>query len=552
MVYQNKNKNKMTAFETIFAFSLSLLVLCLMATMAFIVLSDLWPKLVYLNSLRAVEPTPVEVAALAVQSTPDPNQPTITPTTLPPTATHTPTATPTFTPSATFTPVPSTFTPTPLPPTATHTPTTTLTSTSSPTLTPAIATTPLPDLSGLAPRLEDLPPGFEVISPAQLSELSFTPEKLSVDDFPTESAFAFVEPNHSEFIFGMTSLMPSKLEQGILGLQLRQTDVLLAALIEGLGTPNVVEQKELSDPIEVGDVSTGLTMTADLDGMLMRIDTLIFRRDIVAAVIFMVYADGDVPVTTVGDIARQLDKRIMSALTINPTPEPTSSEPEQPPTPAPTATPTYTPTPTAIPVPSAIVVVHTLNLRSGPGMQYPTLGKLHPGDEIQVIGQYANCTWLQVITPEQEEGWIASNGGYVQLQQPCQMIPPGSFRPLTGIILPNRQGGGLGELFIENGNEVDGVVALMLNDQPVMAAYIRAGESFRMTGIQDGTYYLYFSTGDQWDGEARKFSGNVSHQRFDQSFLFRNYSTWNVTLHAVSNGNATTQPVDPSQFPSLK
>jgi hypothetical protein len=132
-------------------------------------------------------------------------------------------------------------------------------------------------------------------------------------------------------------------------------------------------------------------------------------------------------------------------------------------------------------------------------------------------------------------------------------IPLGTIRPSTGVIKSNQDSGGYGELTVENGTTSDGVVILTLSDKPVMSAYIRSGDSFTMKGILDGTYYLYFSTGADWNGKA--FTTTPSHQKFEDAFEFSTgsttYTTWSVTLQGVVGGTAATENIDESQFPDI-
>jgi hypothetical protein len=136
------------------------------------------------------------------------------------------------------------------------------------------------------------------------------------------------------------------------------------------------------------------------------------------------------------------------------------------------------------------------------------------------------------------------------LRIPCADVPAGTFRPLTGVIKPNRQIGGNGEMTIENGTSRDGVIALTLSEVPVVTAYIRTGDSVTLKGISDGTYQLYFSKGAGWDGE--EFLAIPSFQRFVNVFRFSTtsttYITWNVTLHGVIDGRAAAEEVDRSKF----
>ncbi|MCC7447996.1 MAG: ABC transporter substrate-binding protein [Anaerolineae bacterium] len=78
----------------------------------------------------------------------------------------------------------------------------------------------------------------------------------------------------------------------------------------------------------------------------------------------------------------------------------------------PTATP-RPPTLTPIPSPTIVGVVCTprnaLNVRTGPGTNYPLISpQLRRGEAVQLIGASADFTWL-VITHRQQQGWISAS-----------------------------------------------------------------------------------------------------------------------------------------------
>jgi hypothetical protein len=87
----------------------------------------------------------------------------------------------------------------------------------------------------------------------------------------------------------------------------------------------------------------------------------------------------------------------------------------------------------------------------------------------------------------------------------------------------------------------------------VTSAYIRAQESYTMRGLHDGTYYLYFTKGSNWNGN--KFTADASYRRFDDPLPFTTtsttYSIWRVTLHGVAGGTASARNVDEDAFPGV-
>ena len=180
--------------------------------------------------------------------------------------------------------------------------------------------------------------------------------------------------------------------------------------------------------------------------------------------------------------------------------------------------------------PQAIVQSATLNLRGGPGQNYPIMGKVARGDKLYPVARTANCQWLQAgVLGQGDLVWLAAGPQFVTLNVPCETLrvvdelpptpvpaptavpaPIAAPRPATDLLSRSSSNSGPGELLIKNGTDSDGIVILVDSaSSPVQAAYIRSGESFRMTQIADGTYRLYFSKGEGWDA-ARKNSRATS------------------------------------------
>ncbi|MBA7669045.1 hypothetical protein ES703_77171 [subsurface metagenome] len=128
----------------------------------------------------------------------------------------------------------------------------------------------------------------------------------------------------------------------------------------------------------------------------------------------------------------------------------------------------------------------------------------------------------------------------------------------TGTYLVKKLGGGLGELTIENGLDLDAVVILVDSEEPevpLMAVYIRSEASYTMREIRDGTYVIYFSLGEDWDNDSKKFIGKTVYQRFEDELHFKTtggtYTTYKATLHPVIGGTAGTEYLDEDEFPAL-
>lgn len=245
---------------------------------------------------------------------------------------------------------------------------------------------------------------------------------------------------------------------------------------------------------------------------------------------------------------------------------PAAAQPEPSPTDTPTrvpiATPTAIPTPTPSPTiqPTSSVTTDcmgtvdasgAINMRDGPSTNHSILTSVSPAKEITVIGE--SDDWYEVVFDERE-GWIA--GWLLSLSGPCTHLRPG-----TGILQDERPSSGRGRLTIANGRTDDAaaILAVLETGSPIVAAFIRAGETFTITDIPDGDYALYFSLGDDWHREREEFTTDVRRARFEDTLTFETtrsgttvtYSTFEVTLHAVEGGTAATQDVPASEFPHL-
>lgn len=67
-------------------------------------------------------------------------------------------------------------------------------------------------------------------------------------------------------------------------------------------------------------------------------------------------------------------------------------------------------TPTASPLPQGVVgtAKSLVNIRSGPGENYPVIGQLQRGEQQPIIGANENFSWY-VINFRQQQGWVSSN-----------------------------------------------------------------------------------------------------------------------------------------------
>jgi hypothetical protein len=179
----------------------------------------------------------------------------------------------------------------------------------------------------------------------------------------------------------------------------------------------------------------------------------------------------------------------------------------------------------------------------------------------------------QVCTGPSATAMISRGNGSAQLRSaaaqltaadpahPAQVgtfLPPAtadtSRRLANGTLIKDSTGGGLGTLNIANGGGTDATISLVLRraHTATIAVYIRRRSSYTVTGIDDGSYQVYVTSGRDWD--RHRFTRTCDFQKFDQDLNYTTtsseYTTYHITLTPIQGGTATISPVDPGQFPA--
>ena len=87
--------------------------------------------------------------------------------------------------------------------------------------------------------------------------------------------------------------------------------------------------------------------------------------------------------------------------------------------PTPTPTPTRTPTPTSTPLPQipiAIVRSEGLNIRAGPGIDYPILTAVARGTRLIVVRTNQDESWLAILMGDNDCAWVSGSPRYVTVE----------------------------------------------------------------------------------------------------------------------------------------
>jgi hypothetical protein len=133
-----------------------------------------------------------------------------------------------------------------------------------------------------------------------------------------------------------------------------------------------------------------------------------------------------------------------------------------------------------------------------------------------------------------------------------------SARPDTGTYIRDVDRSGYGVLIVHNNWTMDTVAVLTdRNVKPLVAVYLRSRETLKVTGIEDGTYGLYFTVGSLWDGKVGRFKSVLGFYRYNLPLKFETddkgdeieYSVFELDLYQAGSSNFLP---DQFQFPDLR
>jgi hypothetical protein len=134
--------------------------------------------------------------------------------------------------------------------------------------------------------------------------------------------------------------------------------------------------------------------------------------------------------------------------------------------------------------------------------------------------------------------------------------PEQSRRLANGAFVKKGTRNGSGQLKIDNtggSKDVSMSLATAGAKTTAFAVYVRAGSSYTVTGVKDGTYDIYMTSGTDWDPVGPGFSRDCGFSKFDDPLAFKTtnsqYTIWTLTLKASAAGNASTAEVNPDEFP---
>ncbi|MFB9719093.1 hypothetical protein [Planobispora longispora] len=127
----------------------------------------------------------------------------------------------------------------------------------------------------------------------------------------------------------------------------------------------------------------------------------------------------------------------------------------------------------------------------------------------------------------------------------------------NGKIIKSESRTGRGSMKVHNGGKQDAVVVVTRGGKRVLSFYVRKKGRTTISGMRDGTYRVFYTTGADWDGKARAFTRSCDFTEFGKKVPFKTtysggyvrWNNWTLTLHAVKGGTVQSKPVKPDAFP---
>jgi hypothetical protein len=242
---------------------------------------------------------------------------TPTPTPLPGMASPT---SPPMTPSAELTMLPNgapTITPTPIG-LGTMTPTPSEVPNVIPTVAPTMNPTPMgestvpstpPDLSGAVLSNTDLPAGFLEIP---VTELGMKASDFGTEGLKAEAVSVFVKPIPFQVVIGANFLLADSAQRVYFDASISPAEVALSRLVADM--KEVRDAQVLQGLEDIGDSQLGMSMVATIGGIPSHVEILLFRRDVIAGMIFFLGPKGMTPEISIHDLGVNLDGHFQETL----------------------------------------------------------------------------------------------------------------------------------------------------------------------------------------------------------------------------------------------
>lgn len=200
-------------------------------------------------------------------------------------------------------------------------------------------------------------------------------------------------------------------------------------------------------------------------------------------------------------------------------------------------------------------------------------GRIYTKESIETTAYTLGITFDEYLTKYNlrdvsEKTRVSSNNDFTpntnnktQANPKFFLTPKNGFSPYNLCFGKGVYNNDTGNAFIiKNSNSTDAVVLLVntYTNRKVRNEFIRKGETFKMTGVPHGTYYLEWMSGNDWSPELRVNNCLVGGFQTGQSFTktrdrddwmnVDGYKEWTVTLYTVTGGDVASESLSAGEF----
>ncbi len=139
---------------------------------------------------------------------------------------------------------------------------------------------------------------------------------------------------------------------------------------------------------------------------------------------------------------------------------------------------------------------------------------------------------------------------------PAPIAESGDRRLNNGTMIKKIGKSGLGKFKVDNKGDGDVVITLapVGSTAATFVVYVRGKANYTVSGVPDGSYNAYLSSGEDWDSGAKGFARRCEQVKFTDPFDFkttsRTYKVWTLTLDSEAAGSDSTSDVDPGGVPT--
>ncbi len=202
-------------------------------------------------------------------------------------------------------------------------------------------------------------------------------------------------------------------------------------------------------------------------------------------------------------------------------------------------------------------------IRAAPKASAPELNRVPRWGELiktgRVQGQWYEVEWkVPSLDNVLKFGWVigglleGGSGSEARLRHCEEHVP--KPRPGHNYVVDGRHYPDNGNDFsVENGLRDNAYVKLVRElDEAVISVLVEAGKTASLRGIPHGSYMVAFGTGSIFDVERKSFCIQGAAQMFDRRIDYDIHTAgWELTLQAVSGGNARTSSMSYDDFDKL-